>query len=645
MPMAKDPMFVLVSMPWTNFVQPSLGLAILKAELERDGIAARVYHANLDLLKYISFQTYDMVSERLALNEFLFTALLDPEIDAKQSESFAAHCRYLRQRKISERYATGEELAQLFLSLRNHVIPTYLAECANRILAMKPTIVGFTCMFDQTLASVAVARLLKEADPHLTIALGGYAVQHENGTEVLKAFPWIDCIARGDGEPIASRLARASVGDGSIEAIEGLLTRAGLNTQPERPAPRWDMANSLPPNYDDWFDDLRRIEAEHDVVLKSPYLYMESSRGCWWGQKHHCTFCGIDEETLKYRSKSTEQVLAEIRALRARYGDGISLRFADYILPRQFYRELLPRLADLDPPLECEGEIKANQTRDSVRAFAKAGFVGLQPGIESFSTPTLRKMDKGVSGLQNVQLLKWGYVESIEIQYNLLMGFPDDELRDYQFLVERIPRLYHLTPPNDCAGIAITRFAPLQATPKRFGYFGDLQHHHYYEVLFSDRFLDSTGFNLDNYCYHFDKYYGSNADLEEAYGQITIQARHWKDQHRARDVYLGYSKTATGYTFEDTRFGEAQRFSIDGLLADVYALCDDVAVSMGTITDRLMQYGENGKRLAREAVDELERLRLVWVEENKVFGLGTSMEAVRRHIESGWKWRWNALAR
>jgi ribosomal peptide maturation radical SAM protein 1 len=638
-------MFALVSMPWTNYVQPSLGLAILKAELEREGIASRVYQANLDLLKYISFQTYDMVADRMALNEFLFTAVLDPEIDARQSESFADHCRYLRQRKISERYATGEQLAELFLTLRNHVIPTYLAECADRILAMKPTIVGFTCMFDQTMAAAAVAKLLKQADPNLLIVLGGYAVQHENGVEVLKAFPWIDAIARGDGEPVAAALARASVGEGSIDRIDGLLTRADLGEKTERPPRRWDMARSLPPNYDDWFEDLKRIEHEHAIVLKSPYLYMESSRGCWWGQKHHCTFCGIDEDSLQYRSKSPAQVIAEIRALRSRYGDAISLRFADYILPHRFCRDLLPNLAEFDPPLELEGEIKANQTRDTIRTFARAGFAGLQPGIESFSTATLRKMDKGVSGMQNVQLLKWGYVESIEIQYNILMGFPDDALQDYQFLVERLPRLYHLTPPNDCAGVAITRFAPLQTNPQRFGYNGPMRHHPYYEVLFSNCFIKSSGFDLDNYCYHFEKYYRCDAGLEEAYGQITIQARHWKDQHRARDVYLGYTRTSAGYGFEDTRFGETERFSIEGLLAQVYSRCDDVAVSIGAMASELVPDNRDGDRLVRDAVDELERLRLVWVEDDKVFGLGTPVETARKHAERGWKWRWNSLAR
>ncbi len=63
------------------------------------------------------------------------------------------------------------------------------------------------------------------------------------------------------------------------------------------------------------------------------------------------------------------------------------------------------------------------------------------------------------------------------------------------------------------------------------------------------------------------------------------------------------------------------------------------------MASELLHDNGNGERLVREAVDELERLRLVWVEEDKVFGLGTPVETARKHANSGWKWRWNSLAR
>ena len=209
---------VLVSMPWTTVLQPSLGLAVLRAELRRQAIACRVFHANLWLLKYLSAETYFGVARLDGLNEFLCTALLDPEIDAIQLEALAQHCRIIcASGRSLAHYREPEELFELLLAIRNHVIPRFLGECAEKILAMQPTMVGFSCLFDQTLAAAALAKLLKEIRPDLPTALGGYAVQHENGTEVLKAFPQIDCIARGDGEPVIAKLAQASIGQISIE--------------------------------------------------------------------------------------------------------------------------------------------------------------------------------------------------------------------------------------------------------------------------------------------------------------------------------------------------------------------------------------------------------------------------------------------
>lgn len=31
-------------------------------------------------------------------------------------------------------------------------------------------------------------------------------------------------------------------------------------------------------------------------------LLYEASLGCWWGEKHHCTFCGLNGTTMKFRA-------------------------------------------------------------------------------------------------------------------------------------------------------------------------------------------------------------------------------------------------------------------------------------------------------------------------------------------------------
>jgi len=638
-----SPRVVLASMPWTTVAQPSLGLAAIKPYLDQANISARIYHANLDLLQFVSVETYDLVAECWALNEFLFTAILEPRIDERQKEELRRRCESLAAGKGSGKYSTVADFARLIMTLRNEVMPIYLVRCAERILEADPTFVGFTCLFDQTLASVALAKLLKEANPKLLVCLGGYAVQHESGTEVLNAFPWIDCIARGDGEPVVAPLAWASTGERPLDDIPGVTTRGNLAARPNAAAPKWDMTRARTPDFNDWFEDVRRLEDEHKVSIRTHRLPIESSRGCWWGQKHHCTFCGIDEETLKYRAKSAAQVVGEIRELRNRYGADIQFRFADYIFPHGFTRDLLPMLAEFDPPLCLEAEIKANLSRESLRAFAGAGFASLQPGIESFSSPVLRKMRKGVKGIQNVKLLKWGYEEGVEIQYNFLYGFPDDAADDYDALLVNVPLLYHLTPPATHTEVGVTRFAPLQAEPQRFGFPREPTHHHFYDVLFSDAFVDSSGFNVDNYCYLFDSYFTNSPELKLRYDQLGIQIDHWKGQHRAGDVHLGYERRSDGYVFSDSRYGKVEQYVIDGLAADIYALCDRDSIGLDALARDLGMAAAEERQALMSGIERLKARRLLWTEDDQLFGLATPMSVATAHARNGWKRSWHGL--
>ena len=54
---------------------------------------------------------------------------------------------------------------------------------------------------------------------------------------------------------------------------------------------------------------LHGLKASTLSNLIEPALLAESSRGCWWGEKFHCTFCGLNGAGMKYRSKSPERVL------------------------------------------------------------------------------------------------------------------------------------------------------------------------------------------------------------------------------------------------------------------------------------------------------------------------------------------------
>lgn len=278
-----SPCVVLVSLPWATYAEPSLGLAILKATLKERGIFCRVLHANLGLLRHLTSETYSMIASFWGLNEFLFTGNLDTSFDEAQAACLVERCSIQACNIQRARYANAETLIDLCMRLRDDVIPQYLRECADQILDLRPTMVGFTCMFDQTLASIALAKVLKEDAPDLLVVLGGYAMEGPAGPNVLRCFKWIDAIARGDGEQVIARLATASAGAENIDEIPGIITRQCINNG--HPANRIDLDRCPAPNYDDWFADIEELQRNDHVIIQSRVLPIEASRGCWWGKK------------------------------------------------------------------------------------------------------------------------------------------------------------------------------------------------------------------------------------------------------------------------------------------------------------------------------------------------------------------------
>lgn len=636
-----SPRVVLVSLPWATYAEPSLGLAILKATLREQGIFCRVLHENLGLLRHLTSETYAMMATFWGLNEFVFTGNLDRSFDEPQAACLVERCILHASNAQQARYATMETLVELCMRLRDEVIPNYLRECADRILDLRPTMVGFTCLFDQTLASIALAKILKANAPDLLVVLGGYAMEGPAGTNVLRSFEWIDAIARGDGEPVIVRLAAASVGAEQLEDIPGVLTTNSNGNG--RSATRIDLNRSLEPNYDDWFADLEELRCRDRVTVASHILPVEASRGCWWGQNKHCVFCGIDELTLKYRAKSPDKVIAMLDNVRNKYGEHI-FRFSDYILPKQYYGEVLDELAQVYPRFRLMAEMKANQTLDRLRRFAAAGFVELQPGIESFSSEVLRVMDKGVRGIHNVLTLKGGYLYGIQINYNILYGLPNEEPAWYRQMLKQLPLLYHFTPPVSRTETVVTRFAPLQADPNRFGAVQEARHHRCYDVFFSQDFLREHSFSLDDHAYYFDRHFPYGDELPELYAMLVTQVENWKKQHRERNVYLYYVDAPVEDMLEvfDSRFGKETRFELHGTERHAYLACDAKYVTEQTLRQDIRDGGFATDDDVTRAIVVLEERRLVWREKDHLLGVAVPYDVWAQYRESGWPRTWIA---
>jgi hypothetical protein len=140
-------------------------------------------------------------------------------------------------------------------------------------------------------------------------------------------------------------------------------------------------------------------------------------------------------------------------------------------------------------------------------------------------------------------------------------------------MLRLIPLLRHLSPPATRIEVQITRYAPLQASPERFGLAVPV-HEPSYGLIFSEDYLRATGFSLDSFCYYFLRSFENSPRLSRMYRQLDELVDLWLAAHREREVGLWYDGTADGMTVLDSRDAIAIEHRLDAAEAALLLACE-----------------------------------------------------------------------
>lgn len=438
----------LVVMPFAASDRPSLAAGLLKALLRERGIPCDCKHFNLTLCSLAGRERYRRLSELSSTNvlagEWIFSQIY-------YGESFSDWESYSREILDRPDWGVEDDYRKALLEVKA-LAPAFLRIAYEACDWSRYDLVGFTSTFEQTLPSLCLARMIRAAHPRVKIAVGGANFEAPMGRAYLDLFPEIDYVSTGEADWSFPRLCE-NLARGVAAVPEGILAR---HEDPVEPAGGPVALDALPiPDYDDFFASFARTFPRS----APPSAPLEASRGCWWGQKHHCTFCGLNGDTLAFRRKSWERVAGEAAALEERYRPSC-LIFADNILAMDYFPTLLPHWAESGSRTPKFFEIKANLRREQVAALQRAGITYVQSGIESLSDRTLRIMDKGVSAAQNIALLRWCRELGIRAVWNVLFGFPGEDLEDFPRIHALLQKLAHLNAPGVCAPIRMDRYSP-----------------------------------------------------------------------------------------------------------------------------------------------------------------------------------------
>nr|WP_255358131.1 RiPP maturation radical SAM C-methyltransferase [Kitasatospora sp. NRRL B-11411] len=591
----------LVNMPWGRNDAPSLACGILKSGLVAHGHDVTVHYPNLDLSRELTPSVYDTFatasSERLHLfGEWLFGAAAFDEPGGERE--------YLAEfPELAETFDEAGLTADEVLRLRSETLPAWIRELARRPEWSDYDLIGFTSTFFQNVAAIALARRIKEQHPGPVIVFGGANFDGEMGPEYVRRLPWIDCAVIGEADLALPRLAAALSAGRSPVGIPGVCARAAdgeLVTTPGEPP--FDAMDAMPfPDHSEYFDAVERLGRAEAVGRKPIRLLAEFSRGCWWGQKHHCTFCGLNALGMQFRSKSPGTALREIEELLRRHRIH-HIDAVDNIIDMRYLSSLCEELRGRGWDTDLFFEVKANLTADQLALLGAAGIRRVQPGIESLSTHVLGLMRKGSTMLMNVRFLKWARHYRMNVTWNMLSGFPGERDEDFTGQAELAPLLAHLQPPNGLSRIWLERFSPYFTDPGLP--IRDVRPREAYRYVYPVPGIDHAAI-----AYFFD-YRAEGVASAEAVRRLSAAVADWRERWQRRPLPILAHRRGPGWLdFHDSRFADGGfTGTLAGWQALAYELCGETARSPKRLHGLLREAG------AEASAADVDRLLALFAE-------------------------------
>lgn len=288
--------------------------------------------------------------------------------------------------------------------------------------APEADIVGLTAMTPTVNAAISIARHLKQANPDLTIILGGpHAVLLPE--ETLATAPEIDVIVRGEGEETFIELLRALEGKRGLDSISGITYRRNgeivsaptKSTQVDLDSLPFLAYHLLP-----W----QRYKPSPPHGRALPFAAIITSRGC----PYKCAYCSKPVFGSRFRGQSPERVVDEIVYHQRKLGIN-ELAFYDDVFTLNKERayaiadEIIKRGVKIS--WSCETRVDLVD-KELLRHIKQAGCYAIAYGIESGSPEILATLNKGITLQQAEEAVRLSQEVGLQTIGYFMIGSPGE---------------------------------------------------------------------------------------------------------------------------------------------------------------------------------------------------------------------------
>jgi radical SAM superfamily enzyme YgiQ (UPF0313 family) len=320
---------------------------------------------------------------------------------------------------------------------------------AGRITSCGAALFGFSSICSSYPLTLRIARAVKSIAPDCTILLGGPQASVVD-IATLSAFPFVDFILRGEADLTLPRFLEQWSGNRRFEHVPGLTYRTSFGPQRTPDAPVVDNLDDLP------------LPAYHltDDLTGAHFASLELGRGCPFS----CTFCSTNDFfRRKFRVKSPQRMLADMRSIAATYG------IREFDLVHDMFTVDRRRVVAF-----CQAMIESGEgfrwacsartdcvDEELLELMARAGCHGIFFGVEAGSVRMQKVIDKGLDPVQSKSAIAIAGQLGIGTTVSLITGFPEEAETDLRDTVD----MYMFSLRHLSSSPQLNILAPLAGTP------------------------------------------------------------------------------------------------------------------------------------------------------------------------------------
>lgn len=297
-----------------------------------------------------------------------------------------------------------------------------IEDTVGRIWSIQPRMVGISMLDDSKDNGIAIIKRLTEREYKGKIVIGGYFPTFAS-KEILRDFPQVDYVVRGEGELTLLQLMEVELNKAkalTLDQIDGLSYRRDGEIYENPSRPLIADLDILPP-----------VDRKYapQVLEAKQYLSIYATRGCWGG----CSFCDIVglygiSKGKRWRRRSVKHLVDELESLVRQFNTRHFIFNDDqflikgksaYRLVDEFALEVERRTLNIEFELMCRAD---TVNRKVMQRLKEVGLKRVFLGLESFDEKQLKRMNKRISVRQNLKAVITLYKLKIDVIASVILA-------------------------------------------------------------------------------------------------------------------------------------------------------------------------------------------------------------------------------